>query len=86
MSPHHKKFFDQIVIGNGSSALNFLHSAREGNNEKFKSNSTLVIGKFDSDLWSRTDRGHPMGQPPQLLQRRLGNERYPTVEEKPRPN
>jgi hypothetical protein len=77
------KSFDQIVIGNGSSALNFLHSAREGSNEKFNSKHTLVIGKCD--LWSRTKPDHAMGQPPELLQRQLGSERYPTVGEKYRP-
>jgi hypothetical protein len=79
------QWFDQLVIGSGSSALNFLHSAREGSNQQFKSENTLVIGKSDSDLWSRTDRVHAMGQPPQLLQRRLGNEQYPILGEKPRP-
>jgi len=77
--------FDQIVIGCGSSALNFLQSAREGTNPQFKSNKTLVIGKASSDLWAKTDRNHPMGQPPQLLQRRLGNDKYPALTEKPRP-
>jgi hypothetical protein len=78
----HKKFFDQIVIGNGSSAFNFLHSALEGSNAKFKSKQILIIGK--SDLWSRTKPDHAMGQPPELLQRQLGNQRYPTVGEMPR--
>ena len=81
----HNKSFDQIVIGNGSSALNFLHSARQGSNERFKSDNILVIGKANADLWSRTDRNHAMGQPPELLQRQLGDERYPTVGEMPRP-
>src|SRR5271165_4818028 len=79
----HNKYFDQIVIGNGSSALNFIHSAREGSNEKLQSDKTLVIGK--SDLWSRTNGNHAMGQPAVLLQRQLGNNRYPYVSEKPRP-
>ena len=77
--------FDQIVIGCGSSALNFLQSAREGTNPQFKSNKTLVIGKAGSDLWAKTDRNHPMGQPPQLLQRRLGNDNYPDINDKLRP-
>ena len=75
----HNKSFDQIVIGNGSSALNFLHSARQGSSERFKSDNILVIGKANADLWSRTDRNHAMGQPPELLQRQLGDERYLTV-------
>jgi hypothetical protein len=75
--------YDQIVIGNGSSALNFLQSAIQGVNATFKSEKTLVIGK--SDLWSRTKGDHPMGQPPELLQRQLGSDRTTTVLEKPRP-
>jgi hypothetical protein len=86
---HNNRFvgrkFDQIVIGCGSSALNFLQSAREGTNEKLKGDNILVIGKSNSDLWARTERDHPMGQPPQLLQRRLGNDKYPALKEKIRP-
>jgi hypothetical protein len=75
----HNQLFDQIVIGNGSGALNFLHSARQSNDRIFKSDNILVIGKANADLWSRTDRNHAMGQPPELLQRQLGDERYLTV-------
>jgi hypothetical protein len=73
----------QIVIGNGSSALNFLQSALQGTAEKFKSDEILVIGK--TDLWSRTTGTHAMGQPPALLQRQISDQRPASVEEKPRP-
>ncbi len=76
-------FFDQIVVGNGSSALNFLHSALTGEDRRFRRDKILVIGK--SDLWSRTTANHAMGQPPELLQRQLGMDRTVTVSEKTRP-
>jgi hypothetical protein len=72
----------QIVIGNGSSALNFLQSALHGSEAKFKSGDILVIGK--SDLWSRTAATHAMGQTPALLQRQLTGQRPTSVAEMPR--
>ena len=72
----------QIVIGNGSSALNFLQSALHGSEDKFKSDDILVIGK--SDLWSRTAATHAMGQTPALLQRQLTGQRPTSVAEMPR--
>jgi len=67
--------WDQIVIGAGSSALNFLFAAGRGENKKFISKKTLVIG--EDDLWRGAhggasgnvsgQRGFEMGQPEDLL-------------------
>jgi hypothetical protein len=73
----------QIVIGNGSSALNFLQSALNGAEGKFKSDEILVIGK--TDLWSRTTGGHAMGQTPALLQRQISETRPTSAVEGPKP-
>jgi hypothetical protein len=76
-------FWKQVVVGNGSSALNFLQSALQSQSEKFKSDDILVIGK--ADLWARTRSGHAMGQTPALLERQLkGSARPVSVEEGPR--
>jgi hypothetical protein len=55
--------WDQIVIGAGSSAINFLYSSFKG--KKFLEKRTLVIGK--TDLWTPMDPDHNMGQPGKLL-------------------
>ncbi|SEA53836.1 hypothetical protein [Rubrimonas cliftonensis] len=75
--------FDQIVIGNGSSAVHFIHSAMLGSEAKFKSDKTLVIGK--SDLWSQTPSGHALGQTPAILERRIGPVAPSTATETPSP-
>ncbi len=57
--------WDQIVIGAGSSAINFLYSAFKGTEKNFLQKRTLVIGK--TDLWTPMDPNHNMGQPGKLL-------------------
>jgi len=60
--------FDQVVIGAGASALNFLYHALHGTEQRFNSESTLVIG--ESGLWARTVETRPshlVGQPAPLL-------------------
>lgn len=61
-----KREYQQIVIGAGSSALTFLHSAFHGSESAmFSKQSTLVIGQ--DDLWARTTPSHIVGQPSSLL-------------------
>jgi len=71
-----KDTYDQVVIGTGSSALQFLYAAFRGSQTRFSSNSTLVIGKSDrwQDKASFTDKhaSHAMGQAAPML--RLGDE------------
>jgi hypothetical protein len=47
--------WDQIVIGAGSSALNFLFAASQSTNKQFASQKILVIG--EDDLWRGAHRG-----------------------------
>ena len=70
--------WDQIVIGAGSSAINFLYSAFKGMEKNFLQKRTLVIGR--TDLWTPMDPDHNMGQPGKLLRgvegwKKVGEER-----------
>ncbi len=71
-----KESYDQVVVGRGSSALQFLYAAFRGSQNKFSSTSTLVVGK--SDRWQKkagfTEKhaSHAMGQTAAML--RLGDE------------
>lgn len=71
-----KESYDQVVVGSGSSAIQFLYAAFRGSQTKFRSSSTLVIGK--SDRWrkkadfSGKHASHAMGQTAAML--RLGDE------------
>lgn len=60
-----EKFWDQVVIGAGSSAINFLYYAFKGKDPDFLKKRTAVIGK--TDLWTPMDPDHQMGQPGKLL-------------------
>jgi hypothetical protein len=59
------KSWDQVVIGAGSSAINFLYYAFKGKDANFLKTRTVVIGK--TDLWTPMDPQHQMGQPGKLL-------------------
>ena len=71
-----KSEYDPVVIGSGSSGLQFLCAAFRGSQTKFKNESTLVIGK--SDRWKQKasfdgkHSSHAMGQSSAML--RLGDE------------
>lgn len=71
-----KESYDQVVIGTGSSALQFLYAAFRGSQTRFRSSSTLVVGK--SDRWRKKaaftgkHASHAMGQTAAML--RLGDE------------
>jgi len=60
-----EKSWDQIVIGAGSSAINFLYYAFKGKDPDFLKYRTAVIGK--TDLWTPMAPDHQMGQPGKLL-------------------
>ncbi|MGH9403573.1 MAG: hypothetical protein ACRD2P_15890 [Terriglobia bacterium] len=81
-----KTLYDQVVVGTGSSALQFLYAAFRGSQTKFYSNSTLVVGK--SDRWQQKagfdskHSSHAMGQSAAML--RLGDEIPKTGPAEPR--
>jgi hypothetical protein len=66
MFDRYTRQWGQIVIGAGSSALNFLYSAYKGSQKwQFVHQKTLVIG--ETDLWRPMDPNHQMGQPGKIL-------------------
>jgi hypothetical protein len=60
---------DQLVIGQGASALSFLYYAREQNNQDLVGDNALTYVIGADDLWAKISEPstHEFGQPPQIV-------------------